>query len=556
MYLAAARHLRRYGDQYDAVVDFQNGIPFFAPWWAPAGTPVLCVVHHVHQAQFDMYFRWPLNVVGRLLEGRVSRRVYRDCPLVAVSPSTRAEMRRQLRLRGPVYIVPNGIDPGAGPRITCRGPGHRRRDQARPAQAAAPAGRGGAGTAGPLARSAGRHRRRRACARGAAGRGARLGLEDLVRLPGRVSEQAKSDLLSRAWLTVAPSLAEGWGLTVLEANAVGTPAVAFDVPGLRDSVRDKVTGWLVPPGQELAERAGRGAGRGQRSGPAAGHGRACRRWAPPVLLGRHARNGWPCRAVGGGPQGQPRPSRRGSGDLATVASWPPGQLDDDRGTPTAEGAAGDRRDHRSEQRAQRPADGLRRGGRGCGAAAGADRARAARAWPPRPRSCAAPAMDGRGDAARSGAEEITAAARGARWITIAIVVVGLLNYGYALLLTRLLDVAAYSRFAAGQGLILWASTVATVSVPWVLAQALARARSEPERNSAVRFAKLVSVRAAVTAAALVAASSRCRFAAPARCWPLADQHLHHLPGHHDHGLAAGHRAHAHPRPCCTSRKTC
>jgi Glycosyl transferases group 1 len=79
-----------------------------------------------------------------------------------------------------------------------------------------------------------------------------LGLERAVTLPGRVSEQAKSDLLSRAWLTVAPSLAEGWGLTVLEANALGTPAVAYDVPGLRDAVRDGRTGWLVPPGGGLS----------------------------------------------------------------------------------------------------------------------------------------------------------------------------------------------------------------------------------------------------------------------------------------------------------------
>ena len=68
-------------------------------------------------------------------------------------------------------------------------------------------------------------------------------------LPGRVPEQAKADLLSSAWLTVAPSLAEGWGLTVLEANTLGTPAVAYDVPGLRDSVRDGRTGWLVPAGR-------------------------------------------------------------------------------------------------------------------------------------------------------------------------------------------------------------------------------------------------------------------------------------------------------------------
>ena len=64
VYLAAARHLRRYGHQYDAVVDFQNGIPFFAPLWVAGGAPVVCVVHHVHQAQFDLYFRWPFNSLG------------------------------------------------------------------------------------------------------------------------------------------------------------------------------------------------------------------------------------------------------------------------------------------------------------------------------------------------------------------------------------------------------------------------------------------------------------------------------------------------------------
>ena len=95
------------------------------------------------------------------------------------------------------------------------------------------------------------------------------------------------------------------------------------------------------------------------------------------------------------------------------------------------------------------------------------------------------------------------AAIGARWITVAFVLVGLLNYGYAVLLTRLLDVSAYSRFAAGQGLILWASTVATVSVPWVLAQALARAQSDAEQDGAARFAMLASAGSGIIAAAIV-----------------------------------------------------
>ena len=330
VYAAAARHLRRYGDHYDAVVDFQNGIPFFSPWWAPAGTPVLCVVHHVHQDQFNMYFRWPLNVIGRLLEGRASRRAYRDCPLIAVSPSTRAEMRRQLRLRGPVYIVPNGIDPpvpGRGSRaeapaiaVVTRLVPHK---QLHLLVRAVPAllerwpdlqvDIGGEGPA-RAALQADVHR---------------LGLETIVRLPGRVSEQTKSDLLSRAWLTVAPSLAEGWGLTVLEANALGTPALAYDVPGLRDSVREKVTGWLVPPGQDLAGPLT--AALEEVSDPARQQAMAdaSRRWAgrfswdstaerlARVLLSELNR------------KDQPDRSRREAVDIATVASWLPGQLDDD-----------------------------------------------------------------------------------------------------------------------------------------------------------------------------------------------------------------------------------
>ena len=102
-------------------------------------------------------------------------------------------------------------------------------------------------------------------------------------------------------------------------------------------------------------------------------------------------------------------------------------------------------------------------------------------------------------------QEESAAAHGARWITAALVMVGLCNYGYALLLTHLLDVAAYSTFAAGQGLIMWASTVAMVSVPWVLAQVLARARSDAEQDSAIRFAKLASAGSGVIAAAVVGA---------------------------------------------------
>ena len=77
---------------------------------------------------------------------------------------------------------------------------------------------------------------------------AALGLGDAVRFHGFVSEADKVRLLQRAWANVFPSPKEGWGITVVEAAACGTPSLASDSPGLRDSVRDGVTGQLVPHG--------------------------------------------------------------------------------------------------------------------------------------------------------------------------------------------------------------------------------------------------------------------------------------------------------------------
>ncbi len=68
---------------------------------------------------------------------------------------------------------------------------------------------------------------------------------DSVRIFGKVSNQKKKELLTKAWVFVNPSMKEGWGITVIEANACGTPCIAYDVPGLRDSIVDGETGLLV-----------------------------------------------------------------------------------------------------------------------------------------------------------------------------------------------------------------------------------------------------------------------------------------------------------------------
>ncbi len=79
-----------------------------------------------------------------------------------------------------------------------------------------------------------------------------LKLGDAVRFMGFVGEEEKRDLLRRAWAHVFPSAKEGWGISNVEAMACGTPAIASDSPGLRESVIHEQTGFLVPHGDHRA----------------------------------------------------------------------------------------------------------------------------------------------------------------------------------------------------------------------------------------------------------------------------------------------------------------
>lgn len=78
----------------------------------------------------------------------------------------------------------------------------------------------------------------------------RLAEDTDVTFLGYVSEEEKIRRMQRAHLLLMPAVREGWGLVVTEANACGTPAIGYDVPGLRDSIRDGQTGRLVRPDPE------------------------------------------------------------------------------------------------------------------------------------------------------------------------------------------------------------------------------------------------------------------------------------------------------------------
>ena len=322
VYVAAAQHLIAHPREYDAVVDFQNGIPFFSPVASGRWTTTVCVIHHVHQDQFSLRFGWPLNAVGRVLEKQVSRFVYRGRPIVVVSPSTRQEVRRRLGFTNPIYLVPNGAPAAptssaprtASPSIAVvnRLVPHKQFDlllRALPSVARRwpdlhvdIAGNGS--------------ERQRLCALAAS-----LRLNGAVEFHGRVGEERKRKLLGGAWLTVVPSRAEGWGLAVIEANSVGTPALAFDVPGVRDAIQHAYNGWLLDPAADLAGGIDRALDELSVPGALDRIADRCREWArifswddsaerlAEVVLGESQRIQ------------RRRRSRRSTGDLAVVARF-------------------------------------------------------------------------------------------------------------------------------------------------------------------------------------------------------------------------------------------
>jgi glycosyltransferase involved in cell wall biosynthesis len=77
-----------------------------------------------------------------------------------------------------------------------------------------------------------------------------------VRFFGNLGNEERRNSLRKSWVLLSPGLREGWGLNVIEANALAVPAVAYNVPGLCDSVRNCETGLLAKPGsvEDLAEK--------------------------------------------------------------------------------------------------------------------------------------------------------------------------------------------------------------------------------------------------------------------------------------------------------------
>ncbi|MCS7089265.1 MAG: glycosyltransferase [Verrucomicrobiota bacterium] len=235
---------------FDLVIDQHHGIPWYAPWWC--GTRCLGYIHEVLGPIWHVFYPGLLGWIGRWQE-RWTHWLYRNVPFWVPSAST----LRALRAHGVKHVswLPNGCDtvplaelepkpltPPVRLVTVSRLAPNKRVDHAILALA-------------------------RLRARGVpaqltvVGGGAmatflkhlthQLQLHAHVRFTGPVDECGKNQELQRAHFLVHTSVREGWGLNVIEANAMGTPAVVYPVDGLVDSTVHGETGWVV--GQETPD---------------------------------------------------------------------------------------------------------------------------------------------------------------------------------------------------------------------------------------------------------------------------------------------------------------
>ncbi|MBO8190922.1 glycosyltransferase family 4 protein [Streptomyces oryzae] len=233
---ARSAFARQVGD-CDLLVEVCNGMPYLAPLWYRG--PTLCFVNHVHTDLWGMRYPAPAARLGRQLEHWALARNHRRNLKVAVSGSTARALTGIGVPEEEIRIVHNGVEEPGPPHPKAAEPlflamgrlvEYKRVDlllrlweRVRPVTG----GRLVIVGDGP----------ERPALEAMAGPG--------VTFTGHISEGEKHRLLCRSWLLLHPSLVEGWGLVVMEAAARGTPAIGFDIPGLRDSVEDGVTGLLA-----------------------------------------------------------------------------------------------------------------------------------------------------------------------------------------------------------------------------------------------------------------------------------------------------------------------
>jgi len=228
---------------FDIIIDQHNGIPFFTPLYS--SLPIICLVHHLSFEQWFVEEKSWLAKLGYWIERHLVPLAYRHQDFVTVSRVSREELMKNFNLpESQITVINPGINKIYKTKAKSQFPSliyvgrlkkYKQIDQLirallrlkyyYPQLVLHIVGSGDYRE--ELVRLVGR-----------------LRLSRSVFFHGYVSEELKTDLLSAAWLMVNPSPHEGWGISVIEANACGTAAVGHQSSGLADSIIHDQTGVL------------------------------------------------------------------------------------------------------------------------------------------------------------------------------------------------------------------------------------------------------------------------------------------------------------------------
>jgi glycosyltransferase involved in cell wall biosynthesis len=240
VYNKAKTYYKRNKNYYDLVIDEINVKPFLTPKFVRGEKPILALIHQVSPEQFLYELPFPLSYIGRYYLEKKWLSYYKEMTVVTVSNSSKEE----LKARGfkNIFIITEGLEAvplsvvpqkESTPTIIFIG---RLKRHKLPDHAI---------NAFNIIKNELPHAKMWVIGDGYM----RTQLEKLsikdVKFYGYVSSEMKYDLLRRAHLVLMPAVREGWGLVVTEANAMGTPVVGYNVPGLRDSIKDGETGILT-----------------------------------------------------------------------------------------------------------------------------------------------------------------------------------------------------------------------------------------------------------------------------------------------------------------------
>jgi len=245
VYWKAKKYYRKFFSKegYDVVIDEINTRPFFTPKFVNKGEKIVALIHQLAREYWFYETPFPISYIGYYyLENRWLRN-YVDVPTVTVSESTSQDLL-SLGFKW-VFVVPEGLnfkpleelpEKAGYPVVVFVG---RLKRAKRPDHAL---------KAFRIVREKIPKAELWVIGDGYFRKSLKKVAVNGVKFFGGLSNLERRKLVKRAWGLVNPSVREGWGLNVVEAAGFGAPCVGYDVAGLRDSVCDGVTGFLVEDG--------------------------------------------------------------------------------------------------------------------------------------------------------------------------------------------------------------------------------------------------------------------------------------------------------------------